>query len=289
MNAAQFGYAVEEAFAMLLRRKAANIISIVIMGFSLFILLVFLLVTLNVQTVIDRASDEMRLYVYLEDGTSESARNDLSKRLLQLEGVEEVVFVSREEALRSFRETLGEDKDIVNALEGNPLPDAFKVKVKPQYLRSSRLEAMARTIETWDAVEEARYGEQWLEKGEALVKGFYVADLFVGAIILLSVGFVIANTVRLAVISRQKTIEITKLVGATSAYIRIPFVFEGAFQGAIAALLALALAAVTYTFAKGYMSGLLFVNAQAAAIFVGFCALLGGIGSIVSMRRLVRF
>ncbi len=289
MNAAQFGYVVDEAIAMIMRRKAANVVSTVIMGLSLLILIVFLLVTLNVQAVIDRASDEMRVYVYLRDDTDEPTRRQIQMRLLGLAEIEEVVFVSREEALSSFRESLGEDRDMIDALESNPLPDAFRMKVKPAYIRSERLEAMSREIEKWSGVEEARYGEQWLERGEALVRGFYAADLFIGLIIFLSVIFVIANTVRLTVLSRRRTIEVAKLVGATRAYIRIPFLVEGALQGAVAAALAVGLAAVIHAIARQYLPGLLFLQGEAIAAFICFCVILGALGSFGAMRQFLRF
>lgn len=288
MNAAQLRYAVQEAAVMMGRRKATNLVSIVIMGLSLLILVVFILVTINVQAVIDRAGEEMRMYVYLKDGVSEPAARDIQMRLLALEGVEEVVFVSKDEALRSFRETLGENRDMLEALDGNPLPDAFRVKVKQDYIRSDRLQKLAADVGTWEGIEEARYGEQWLERGERLVRGFYLADLFIGLIIFLSVIFVIVNTVRLTVLSRRRTIEVAMLVGATGAYVRIPFLLEGAAQGAVASGLAVGLLAIIHQYARRHLPGLLFLDGKAIASFVLLCAVLGALGSLGAMRRYLR-
>jgi cell division transport system permease protein len=289
MNAAQLGYVIDEAVTMLNRRKAANVVSIVIMGLSLLILVVFILVTINAQAVIDRAGEEARVYVYLRDGLDAQASREIQMRLLGLAGVEEVVFVSREEALSSFRASLGDAQDMIDALESNPLPDAFRVKVRPTHVRSDRLEALARDIGAWSGIDEVRYGQQWLKRGEALVRGFYVADLCIGVIILLSVVFVIANTVRLTVISRRRTIEIAKLIGATSAYIRIPFLIEGALQGAVASALAVGFAAIIHAVSRQYLPGLLFLRGEAIAAFIVFCIVLGAIVSFGAMRRFLRF
>jgi cell division transport system permease protein len=289
MNAAQLGYVIDEAVTMLNRRKAANVVSIVIMGLSLLILVVFILVTINAQAVIDRAGEEARVYVYLRDGHDAQASREIQMRLLGLAGVEEVVFVSREEALSSFRASLGDAQDMIDALESNPLPDAFRVKVRPTHVRSDRLEALARDIGAWSGIDEVRYGQQWLKRGEALVRGFYVADLCIGVIILLSVVFVIANTVRLTVISRRRTIEIAKLIGATSAYIRIPFLIEGALQGAVASALAVGFAAIIHAVSRQYLPGLLFLRGEAIAAFIVFCIVLGAIVSFGAMRRFLRF
>ncbi len=273
---------------MMARRKAANAFSIVIMGLCLLILVVFILLTLNVQSVIDRASEEMRAYVYLDDGVAAAASREIQMKLLGLEGVEEVVFVSKEEALSSFRKDLGDSKDMLDALGSNPLPDAYRVKLKPEYIRSEYLEKLSGEAGKWEGVEEFRYGEKWLGRGEKLVRGFYVVDLFIGVIILLAVIFVIANTVRLTVLTRQKAIEVAKLVGATNAYIRIPFLVEGAFQGAVSSLLAIALLAVIHAFAKRFLPGVMFLRGDSIFGFVVFCALLGALASYGAMRRFLK-
>jgi cell division transport system permease protein len=288
MNPNTFRYVIDESMTMISRRKAGNAISIVIMGLSLLILGVFLLVTLNVQAVIDRASEEMRVYVYLKDGTDAAASRDIQVKLLKLDGAEEVVFVSRDEALAAFRQTLGSKKDVLNALESNPLPDAYRVKIKPAYIRSEYMAKIADDVGKWPGVEDVRYGEQWLGRGEKLVKGFYITDLAIGLIIFLSVIFVIANTVRLTVLSRQRTIEVAKLVGATNAYIRVPFLVEGALQGGVAALLAVGLLAAIHVFARRYLPGILFLRGEAILGFVLFCAVLGALGSYGAMRRFLK-
>jgi cell division transport system permease protein len=288
VNLNQLRYVVGESMTMMARRKAANAFSIVIMGLSLLILVVFILLTLNVQAVIDRASEEMRAYVYLKDGVGAGTSSEIQMKLLGLEGVEEVVFVSKDEALTSFRQTLGGSKDMLDALGSNPLPDAYRIKMKPEYVRSEHLEKLTREVGKWDGVDEFRYGEKWLGRGEKLVRGFYLVDLCIGAIIFLSVIFVIANTVRLTVLTRQKTIEVAKLVGATNAYIRIPFLVEGAFQGAVASLLAIVLLAVIHAFAKRSLPGVLFLRGDSIFGFVVFCALLGALASYGAMRRFLK-
>lgn len=289
MNMNQMRYVVDESAVMMRRRLGSNILSVVIMGLSLLILVVFLLITLNVQGVIDKASEELRIYVYLHDGIGDAPSRAIHTKLLGLESVAEVVFVSKEEALTTFRESLGDEKDMLDALESNPLPDAYRVKLKPEYIRMEFIKKIAGDVAAWEGIEEVRYGEQWLGRGEKLVKGFYVADLVIGVIIFLSVIFVIANTVRLTVLSRQRTIEVSKLVGATNAYIQTPFLIEGAIQGAVASLLAVGLLAVAYTFARRALPGLLFMRADAIAGFVALCAVLGALGSYVAMRRFLKF
>lgn len=288
MNFTQFRYMLDETAIMLGRRKGAGAIAVVIMGLSLLILVVFLMVTLNIAEQIGRMSEEMRLFVYLEDGVDQAVTSDIQYRLLALEGIEEVSFISRDEALDELRETLEGSRDLLDEIPSNPLPDAFRVKPRPDNISTDFLERTAVLVGAWDGVEDVRYGRKWFERGERLVKGFFIVDLALGLIIFLSVIFVIYNTVRLTVLQRRRAIDVMKLVGADNTFIRMPFVLEGALHGIAASLLAIALLTAIYLFSSRYLPGLTFMRYDALAGFVLFCALLGAAGSYSAMRRLLR-
>ncbi|MCK4350008.1 MAG: ABC transporter permease [Candidatus Krumholzibacteria bacterium] len=288
MNLNRIRYMFGESWIMLNRRLGAAVISVFIMGFSLLILVIFLLVTLNVAVTIDKASEELRIFVYLEDGTGRDRSQEIHLSLLGMNGVEEVVFVSKSEALTTFKEALGKESDLLDTLDHNPLPDAYRLKMRHGRMRNDELQRLARQIEEWDGIEEVRYGERWLERGEKLVRGFYIVDLVLGLIIFVSVVFVISNTVRLTILYRRKMIDVVKLVGAPNSYIQIPFIIEGAIQGIVAALLALGLGFLVYYFANSYFSGILFFQFEAALLFVLFCAALGAVGSYMALRRFMK-
>jgi cell division transport system permease protein len=288
MNLNRIRYMFGESWIMLNRRLGAAVISVFIMGLSLLILVIFLIVTLNVAVMIDKASEELRVFVYLEDGIGRDRSQEIHLSLLGMNGVEEVVFVSKSEALTAFKEALGEESDLLDVLEHNPLPDAYRLKMQHSRMRNDELQRLARQIEEWDGIEEVRYGERWFERGEKLVKGFYIVDLVLGLIIFVSVVFVISNTVRLTILYRRKMIDVVKLVGAPNSYIQIPFIIEGAIQGIVAALLALGLGFLVYYFANSYFSGISFFQFEAALLFVLFCAALGAVGSYMALRRFMK-
>ncbi|MBN2184464.1 MAG: ABC transporter permease [Candidatus Krumholzibacteriota bacterium] len=281
-------YILDESVSMLWRRKAANLISVIIMGLSLLILIVFLMVTLNITGFIDKTSKETRMYVYLNDGVSESDSRDIQLKLLSETGVEEVVFISREEAMEDFRETLGENNELLDALDFNPLPDSYRLKLKEGFVTSAIMKAISERVESWEGIEEVRFGKRWFEKGEKLVRNFFIIDIVLGLIVFLSVVFVISNTVRLTISNSRETIDILKLVGATNKYIEIPFMIEGAMQGVVSSLLAVGLLGVIHWFARGYIQDLVFIRLDAIALFVFLCALLGAVGSFAALRRFLK-
>ncbi|MDZ7860457.1 MAG: permease-like cell division protein FtsX [Candidatus Krumholzibacteriota bacterium] len=281
-------YIIGESTRMLKRRTLSNLISIIIMGFSLLVLVIFLLITMNVSMVIDRGMEAVYVYVYLEDGLDNKRVEIIRNKLLDIEGIKGVIFVSKEEALKKFRDQLGESSEILDELSSNPLPDAFRVQMKPERTESSFMKEIAQTAMGWKGVEEARYGKKWVERGEKLVKGFYMTGLALGLIVFLSVIFVISNTVRLSILSRQKSVEIMKLVGATNSYIQVPFIIEGGVQGVISSGLAMLLLWVVYSFAERYLPGIVFFQLEGVAGFVVLCALLGAAGSFIAVRKFLK-
>ena len=288
MKAGELRYILDESIGLLWRRKAANLISTVIMSLSLLILVTFLSVTLNISGFIEKTSEEMRVYVYLNDGLDETTSLDILMKLMAEDGVEEVVFVSREEALVGFRAALGEESDLLDAIEENPLPDAYRLRMSQGHIRSEFVQPLAARIGEWDGVEEVRYGQKWFEKGEALVKGFYIIDLAIGIIVFLSVIFVISNTVRLTILNSRKAIDILKLVGATNLYIQVPFLVEGALQGIVSSLLAIGMLGIIHTLSARYLPGLVFIRFDAILVFVVLCAVLGAVGSYAALRRYLK-
>jgi cell division transport system permease protein len=110
----------------------------------------------------------------------------------------------------------------------------------------------------------------------------------VGFIVILSALFIISNAVRLTVISRRKTIEILKLVGATNSYIVAPFIIEGAFQAGVAAFLSLGLLWGVAVLSRRVIPDLNFFSSEKSAVYLLTCVVIGSIGSFLALRRMLK-
>ena len=281
-------YIVDEAVRTLRRHKGLTSISIIIMSLSLLMLAVFLLATDNILKVVGEAQEEMKLYVYLDDRTGQGAIEGLYQSILAQDEVQSVDFVSKDQALEDFREQLGDGADMLSALRANPLPNSFHVEPKPEFKNRDAMVAMSARIQSMSGVEEVRYGKEFIDKFQSIVRGIYYIDGVVGFIVILSAVFIIANAVRLTVISRRKTIEILKLVGATDVYIVAPFVIEGAFQGGVAAILSLVLLRVVTEATSNAIPDLTFFSTEKAVLYLVICVLIGSLGSFVALRKILR-
>ena len=236
MNSQQAIYLMNESVRTLGRHKGVMALSVIIMSLTLLILAVFLLATDNMLILLDRTRQELRVYVYLEDGLSQETVEQRYRQLLLLPEVESIIHISKSEALEQFREDLGEERHVLDALEANPLPESFRVKLKPEFRDKENTAAIAKQMSVLGGIEEVNYGKDFLERFSLMTQVFFYIDIVLGFIVILSSVFIISNTVRLTILSRLKSIEILKLVGATNRFITAPFIMEGAFQGALASI-----------------------------------------------------
>lgn len=278
-------YIFDEAFRTVRRHKGLTSISVIIMSLSLLMLAVFLLATDNVLRLVGQAQDEMKIYVYLDDSAGQGEIERLHSLILSQDEVATVTFVSREEALADFRDQLGADADMLSALRTNPLPNSFWVTPRPVHKNRDAMVALATRIEEMQGVDEVRYGKEFLDKFASILTGIYTVDVVVGFIVILSAVFIIANAVRLTVISRRKTIEILKLVGATNPFIVAPFIVEGAFQGGVAAVLSLLLLRVITEISSNVIPDITFFSMEKSLVFMATCIVIGAIGSFMALRR----
>jgi cell division transport system permease protein len=281
-------YLTQEAFRTLLRHKGVTAISVVIMSLSLLMLAVFLLATDNLLRVVGEAHRDLKIYVYLEDGVSQTGIEALHRQILAMDETDTVVFVSKHQALADFRQQLGEETDLLDALETNPLPNAFWVQPKTEHKNRQSIAYAAGKMLQLDGVGEVRYGKEFLDKFTAIVKGAYYVDAVVGLIVIFSAVFIISNAVRLTVIGRRRSIEILRLVGATNRFVTMPFIVEGAFQGGVAAAVSLLLLTGVTLLSRRYLPDLTFFSAEKAMIYTFTCIAIGSIGSFTALRRYLR-
>jgi cell division transport system permease protein len=207
---------------------------------------------------------------------------------MAMDEVAQIVFISRDEALADFRLQLGDDADLLDALETNPLPNSFWVTPQEQHKNKTSMAYLAGKIIQLEGVEDVRYGKDFLERFTAIIKGIYYVDIIVGLIVIISAIFIISNAVRLTVISRKRNIKILKLVGATNRFITMPFIIEGALQGGIAAFVSLVLVFGVTIAARQVVPDLQYFSLQKATIYMFVCVAIGSIGSFAALRRYLK-
>ncbi len=187
--------------------------------------------------------DKVEVVAYVQTTSTQAQVDELVGRLDAMPEVASVEFISRDEALRRFQEAQaaqGRD-DLTKYLESNPLYASVNVKLR----RPSDLQVVSDTLqpENEPIVRNVLNIDALVDRVTTVTGFVRTAGVVMVAVVGLIVLFIIVNTIRLAVVARAEEIEIMRLVGASDAFIRWPFVFEGALVGLLGALITLGLLA----------------------------------------------
>ncbi|MEE9538163.1 MAG: permease-like cell division protein FtsX [candidate division NC10 bacterium] len=260
---------------------------------------IFLLLTLNLSIVVAQWAEDFQVVVFLHDGNTPDKLTLLRKRLDKELAVREVTYVSKSQALADFRKQLRDQESLLEGLKDNPLPASFQLRIHKKYQTADALRQLAASLKRVEGVEDVLYGQEWIERLTGIIQVMKILGIVIGGVLGVTSLFIVANTIRLAVYARAEEIEIMRLVGATRAYIQLPLILEGTLQGGAGAALALGLLYALYRatlwqlgtsaptiFSEPEMGQ--FLEAGYQMIMVGVGALLGGVGSLVAVRRFLR-
>ena len=287
-------YFVKEALSSLRRNGLMSFASVTTVALSLLILGMFLIMVLNLNNMASALESQVQISVYLQDGLTDLEMREVGTRITKLPGVVQVNFVGKDEAMSRFKERLGEQQSLLNALgEVNPLPNAFEVKVD----KTERVKPAAQAMMQFKGVENAKFGQEVVEQLFALTKMVRIFGLVIMVFLALAALFIISNTIRITVFARRKEIGIMKYVGATNWFIRWPFLLEGMILGFGGALVAVLFLNETYgVLIHQVYESLAFLplipqypfitNISVVLLVTG--TVIGALGSTISLRRYMK-
>lgn len=254
MVPSNFGYSLREAGHHFRRNWTTVLGAIVTIFLSLFIIGLFILGSVMINSMLGGVEDSLTIQAFLSDNADQSAVDAFQDEIEGWDSVESVTYKSKDEALEEYRTSMSNRNasDAVAALDGeNPLPASLVIRLTdPQEVQvtAQRIVDDPAFVEIRDGAsdpstdpsEDVLYGQGTVER---LLE--FTNYIRIGAVILVAlltfVAFVfINNTIRLAITARRREIAIMRLVGASNGFIRGPFVMEGTLEALIAALLAIA-------------------------------------------------
>lgn len=285
-------YYLVEAITGLRRNLLATIIAVTTVAVSLVVLGAFVVLTMIINKQILILERKVEITVHLKNSATSDQVLALENYIRALGNIKNVKYVSKDEALERLKKQFKDQPDILNQLQGNPLPASLEVRLDDPRLVGGVVTKLNNKY--LEVIDDIRYGRDYVKKLFAVTKvirglGFvFVIVLWIASMV------VIANTIRLAIFARRKEIGIMKLVGATNWFIRWPFLLEGVIQGMLGVALALAL---LWGFNKTVLQSLLkditifssTVNIisveQLTTILASAGITIGAIGSIIALRK----
>lgn len=287
-------YYIREVFISLRRNNWMSVASIGTVAVSLFIFGMFLMMVMNMNKLAENMESQVQINVYLLDKVDREQARDIEKDLKEIEGVESVGFVTKDEAMERFKDRLGDQKTLLDALdETNPLPDSFEVTVtNPDLVKTA-----AEKMEKIDGVECAKYGQDVMEHLFEITRLLRIFGFILMLVLAFATLFIISNTIRLTVFARRKEIAIMKYVGATDWFIRWPFVMEGMVLGLFGSIIAAMVLRTAYTaMAEKVYDTLAFFPLIPEQPFLTYITIIvvisgmvvGAIGSAVSIKKFLK-
>ncbi|HSB62030.1 MAG TPA: permease-like cell division protein FtsX [Vicinamibacteria bacterium] len=286
-------YFFREAATSLWRSRLMNALSVGTIAVSLFVVGAFLAVADSLNDVVQRWTQKVQVVFYLEDGIEDWVRDSLENRLREDPAVGAVDRVSREQALERFRGLFHDLRSLPDDLGENPFPASLEVALGAGHQSPAEVERLVRAFEKAPGVQEVQYDLLWIERlatGARLVRG---VGAFLGGVLVLAGVFTISNVIRLTVYAREDELDIMRLVGATQAYVKGPFVVEGMIQGGLGGLASVGLLWLALRWlARDLAAGSDLLGRASIGLPDGLPVMLvaggmavGVVGSLVSLRR----
>lgn len=280
------------------RNPVASALTVAVIAVALALPGALWLLLKNAQRATGGWDSGAQISVYLEPGLAGPRVDQAAERIGARDDVRIVERIDADQALAEFRELAGFDRAL-QALERNPLPAVIVLEPAPGAPRSPAvLAALAKQLREIEGVDQARVDLEWVERLYALLavleRGVTLLAVLLSAGVLLIVG----NTIRLDILNRRAEIEVSKLIGASDAFIRRPFLYGGLWYGLGGALVAWLLLGVTggllagpagrLASAYGSQFQLHGLALAEVAVLVGLGAALGWAGSWIAVGRHLR-
>jgi cell division transport system permease protein len=212
----------------LLLTPNASLLNLTIIGIALSLPVGGYVLLGSVQKLGSQIAVTPQISVFIAAGTSSGETERIGDKLRQHAGIKRIEFVSREVALKKLQQSAGL-ADVIDGLSQNPLPDAFVVYPKDGDLAA--LESLRDELKTWQRIAHVQLDSAWVHKLEALLDFGRLAVLILAALLSFALVAITFNTIRLQILTRREEIEVAKLIGATDAFIRRPFLYFGLTQG----------------------------------------------------------
>ena len=237
-----FLYSLREGLDGFRRAKLASFIALLTMTFALILLGVLSVVAVNVSGLVDAMRSRIEFEAFIDNGLDKTEIAELRRQILQVRGVAEAQFISKEEAAEIFkREFARNGKDgagFLEALDANPLPASFRIALQKEFQNSASAQRVVQTVEKLAGVDEIVYRRDLAEALDRYVQWALLIGAALGLTFCAGAFLLVINDVRLVIHAKRKLIEIMQLVGATRGFVRRPLLMQGFLQGAFGGLLA---------------------------------------------------
>ncbi len=245
-----------DGFKNVFRNFSLSFASISCITITLIVVAVALVGSLNVENFTKQISDDFTIVAFVKNDADKEAEEKIEAKLDKIGNIDTVTFVSKKDTKQEMMDSSETFKNIMSAWDEdeNPLSDAYQIKVKD----IEKIEKTAEKIKAIENIEIVKYGEGMVDSMVSIFN--LVKKILIVLVIALVVvtAFLIVNTIKITIFSRQQDIEIKRLVGASNFSIKQPFVIEGLLIGLLGSIIPIIVTIYGYNYLYNYTGGVIF-------------------------------
>lgn len=247
---------IRDGFKNVFRNISLSVASISCITVTLIIVAVSIMGSLNVENFTKLISNDFTIVAFMENKATKTEEDKILKEINKLPNIESVTYKSKTEVANEMKDSSDTFNSIISSWEKteNPLSDTYSIKVKDL----EKIEKTAKSIKKIKGIEIVKYGEGMVD---SMVSIFKIIEkilivIVIGLVVVTS--FLIANTIKITIFSRQEEIEIKRLVGASNISIKQPFAIEGFIIGILGSIIPILVTIYGYSFLYEKTGGKLF-------------------------------
>ncbi len=288
-----------DASKSVIRNFSLSIASISCITITLIVVAASIIISFNVENFADSIRKDVTVVIFLKSDVDETEREKLKDIIEKTKNVANLTFKSKEETAEETKESIPVLENLIEEWkenDSNPLLDSYLLKVKD----IEQIRETVAQIKKSEYVNNINYGDEIVDQ---LITVFKIVEkISIGVVVALIIvtAFLITNTIKLAIFSRKREIEIMRLVGASNLSIKIPFIIEGLFIGSLGAIIPIIITIYGYSSLYNFFGGKLFGSSLARLIspmpFVYYSSLLliligiivGMFGSYTAVKKYLK-
>lgn len=281
-------YALREALAAYRRTPLLAALSAMMVGLALLVVGLFALAAHNLELALSAIEERVEVVAYLRDDVRQNEIDLALRELSALEEVRSVRYISKRDALERARTDLPDFGELFSDLAVNPLPQSLEIELRPGATDPAVVERVAQEAMVYPFVEDARYGQEWVDRLFTLRRIGAGATAVLGGAFAAVAALIIATALRIAIFARREEIYVMRLVGARNGFIRRPFLLEGVLSGVLGGLLAWAGTYAVYRAVYASVFEIAWIPSAWIAIGLGSGVVFGTVAAALAVRKHLR-
>lgn len=289
-------HCIRQTYENIRRSGVTSMLTLITIAVAIFLLGIFFLGIHNSSLAVAREGGELSVMVFLKDGASSSEIQSMTKQMQDLAPGRSITYTDKGQALQLFRKSLGEDAAMLDGLDAdNPLPASLQVQLASPEEAESVHRAVTERFQGIGRVESVRYSRGAVQQIKKMLRLVQVVGAIGLVFLFIIAGFIIANTIKLALYNHRTEVEIMQLVGSRRAAICAPYLLEGFVQGVLGAAVGLLGVFLVFIVTRNFLHKAevleaLFPNFTfIPGLYIGGTliagAVVGVIGSFLAVRR----